>query len=496
MTSRSRPSKPSTPSRRPTLLALDEDWAILEHIHQGLRNDYDLSLIERAEEIKPALEDKRYDVVLTSSRVAGYELADLITLVKAIQPNIHYVLMSNFSDVETTLAALSQGVADYVRKPFNIGELRHVLARSLERSSLHQELEGLKTGPPGTLEGIIAQDTRMREVCRLAETVAATDATVLLSGETGTGKGLVSRAIHTSSPRREGPFVEINCAAIPATLIESELFGHERGSFTGAVARKIGRVEAASKGTLLLDEVGEMPLDMQAKMLRFLQEFTFERVGGNRKLRADVRVIAASNRDLGQAVKEGSFREDLFYRLHVIELRVPPLRERREDILPLADYFRERFAAKYDKPVLGFSNAAAGQMMSHPWPGNVREMEHAVERAVILATAETIERLELATGSLLHQATPAALGGAAPAGPDLEQPLASYVAACERGYLEAQLERCQGRVNRTARASGVNPKTLYLKMNRHGLAKENFRGSASDSPRPEGQKRGIPPDGM
>ena len=487
MSPRSRPAKAGGSSRRPTLLVLDQDWSTLEHIYEGLRNEYELTLIERADETLPVMERKPFDVLLTNARISGMELPDLVSQVKARHPKVHYVLMSTFSEVEATLAAIRLGVADYVRKPFNIGELRHVLARSLERSQLHQELDGLKAGPPSTLEGIVAHDERMRDVCRLAETVAATDATVLLSGETGTGKGLVSQAIHNSSPRREGPYVEINCAAIPATLIESEMFGHERGSFTGAVARKIGRVEAAARGTLMLDEVGEMPLEMQAKMLRFLQEFSFERVGGNQKLNADVRVIAATNRDLGQAVSEGTFREDLFYRLHVIELHVPPLRERRKDVLPLAEYFRERFAAKYDKPVLDFSNAAKGQLMGHPWPGNVREMEHAVERAVILATGEVIDRLELATSAPLN--APAALPAQAPAPAvalDPEQPLNDYLAACERDYLRSQLELHRGRINRTAKASGVNPKTLYLKMNRHGLVKEDFRPKPADQERERG----------
>lgn len=275
--------------------------------------------------------------------------------------------------------------------------------------------------------------------------------------------------------------MEINCAAIPATLIESELFGHERGSFTGAVARKIGRVEAAAKGTLFLDEVGEMPLDMQAKMLRFLQEFTFERVGGTEKLKAEVRVIAASNRDLGQAVRQGLFREDLFYRLHVIELRVPALRERREDILPLAEHFREIFSAKYDKPVLGFSPAATGQMMHHAWPGNVREMEHAVERAVILCPGDVIDRLDLATDSLTPLSPPAPLNEPEH-GPriNLDIPLADFLAMHERDYLAAQLGQSRGRISRTAQAAGLNPKTLYLKMQRHGLRKEDFRDDGDE----------------
>lgn len=488
MTARFRSPKASAAAKRPAVLILAQDQPTLDSVHHGLKGAYDLAVISRMDQVQDTLRGQSFDLLLAEVRLTGTDLPGLTSELQARFPAIPIVLLASLSEVESALDAISLGATDYLRKPFTIGELRHILGRSLERRRLHKELESLRSGPPRTLAGIIAHDELMQEVCRLAETVAGTDVTVLLSGETGTGKGLLAQAIHNSSSRREGPYVEINCAAIPATLIESELFGHERGAFTGAVVRKIGRVEAAAKGTLLLDEVGEMPLDMQAKMLRFLQEFSFERVGGNEKLSADVRIIAASNRDLGQAVRQGLFREDLFYRLHVIELRVPALRERREDILPLAEYFREMFAAKYDKPVLGFSPAATGQMLHHAWPGNVREMEHAVERAVILCPGDVIERLDLATESSLGAAlAPPAQALPRPPAPDLDldldRSLAEHMALCERAYLGAQLRKNQGQVSRTAQAAGVNPKTLYLKMVRHGLRKKSFRhggGSGGD----------------
>ena len=482
MTARFRTSKPGGPAKKPAALVLAQDQPTLDSIHHGLKKAYELAVISHFQQVRESLSSGAVDLLLVEIRLAGTDLPALISETRARSPNLPIVLLAGLSEVEYALDAISLGATSYLRKPFTIGELRHIASRSLERHRLLREMETLRSGPPRSLAGIIAQDEVMKEVCRLAETVAGTDVTVLLSGETGTGKGLFARAIHNSSPRREGPFVEINCAAIPATLIESELFGHERGAFTGAVARKIGRVEAAAKGTLLLDEVGEMPLDMQAKMLRFLQEFTFERVGGNEKLSADVRIIAASNRDLGQAVRQSLFREDLFYRLHVIELRVPSLRERREDILPLAEYFREMFSAKYDKPVLGFSPAATGQMLNHAWPGNVREMEHAVERAVILCPGDVIDRLDLATESSPSE-SPLAPVQALLRSPDLnlDRSLADHMAMCERDYLDAQLRRSKGKVSRTAQAAGLNPKTLYLKMIRHGLSKEDFRRRSGDS---------------
>ncbi|MCB2190254.1 MAG: sigma-54 dependent transcriptional regulator [Deltaproteobacteria bacterium] len=487
MTARFRTAKLTAQAKKPVVLVMAQNQTVLDSIHHGLKKSYDLSVVSDYQQVLQSLQEHPIDLFLVEIHQVGTDLPELISEARAHAPNISIILLAGLGEVDYALDAISLGANDYLRKPFTTSELRHLVSRSLERQRLLNEMRTLRSGPPRTLAGIIAQDERMKEVCRLAETVAGADVTVLLSGETGTGKGLFAKAIHNSSPRREGPYVEINCAAIPATLIESELFGHERGAFTGAVARKIGRVEAAAKGTLLLDEVGEMPLDMQAKMLRFLQEFTFERVGGNEKLSADVRIIAASNRDLGQAVREGLFREDLFYRLHVIELRVPALRERREDIMPLAEYFREMFGAKYDKPVLGFTPAATGQMLNHPWPGNVREMEHAVERAVILCPGEVIERLDLATDSLPGETSvaPAQISLQAP-GPNLDHSLAEHLALCEKDYLQAQLQRTQGKISRTAQAAGLNPKTLYLKMVRHGLRKEDFRGGNGESKQGQG----------
>ncbi|MEW5914472.1 MAG: sigma-54 dependent transcriptional regulator [Thermodesulfobacteriota bacterium] len=476
MTKNPERSKAAAAAWRPSVLVLDDEWATLEPMAQSLADGYRVQVASRPQEAMQAMARRNFDVLITDLRMPGTDGLTLISQLKERYPDTQYILMTAFSDIEVAVSAIRLGVADYLRKPFTMAEVRHALERCLERQNLRREVASLRAGQPLTLEGIIALDQSMKEVCRLAETVAGTDVTLLISGETGTGKGLLARAIHNQSPRRQKPFVEINCAAIPANLIESEMFGYERGAFTGAVARKIGRVEAASQGTLLLDEVGEMPLDMQAKMLHFLQGFTFERVGGTRQLSADVRVIAASNRDLGQAVKQGLFREDLFYRLHVIQLNLPALRERRQDILPLSDYFLERFAAKYNKPLDGFTPWAQGQMLSHPWPGNVREMENAIERAVILCQGSRVDRLELAPVPS-SPAAPLPRQAAGPAPPRPSQSLADYLAQCEKLYLESQLSSYRGRVNQTARAAGVNPKTLYLKMTRHGLRKEEFRRS-------------------
>ena len=278
-------SEPPEPSWRPKVLVLDDEWSTLERIKGSLSDQFDVLVASRAEEALSLAENQQLDVVITDVRMPDMDGLSLVSELKSRFPDTQYILMTAFSDIEDTISAIRLGVADYLRKPFTISEVRHALNRCLWQQRLRREVASLRSGDHQFLSAIIARDERMREVCRLAETVAATDATVLVSGETGTGKGLLARAMHNSSPRADRPYVEINCAAIPETLIESELFGHEKGSFTGAVARKLGRVEAAAGGTLLLDEVGEMPLDMQAKLLRFLQSFHFERVGGNKRLK-------------------------------------------------------------------------------------------------------------------------------------------------------------------------------------------------------------------
>lgn len=475
------PEAPETegPSWRPRVLVLDDEWSTLERIKGSLSDQFDVLVASRAEEALSLAEHQQLDVVITDVRMPDMDGLSLVSELKSRFPDTQYILMTAFSDIEDTISAIRLGVADYLRKPFTISEVRHALNRCLWQQRLRREVASLRAGDHHFLSAIIARDERMREVCRLAETVAATDATVLVSGETGTGKGLLARAMHNTSPRADRPFVEINCAAIPEALIESELFGHEKGSFTGAVARKLGRVEAAAGGTLLLDEIGEMPIEMQAKLLRFLQSFHFERVGGNKRLHSDVRVIAATNRDLRQSVREGSFRLDLFYRLNVVHLVLPALRDRRQDIPLLADTFLQRFAIKYGRKISGFSPQAYLQLVGHTWPGNVRELEHAVERAVILTRGQRIERLELDTEPLTNQAYSAPLpqSEALSFMPSMMmgQALGEYIASCERGYLEALLKKHKGRIGETAAAAGINPKTLYLKMGRYGLRKDDYR---------------------
>ncbi len=470
---------------RPAVLVVDEEWSTLERVRSCLAAQYEVVTASRAGEAIKAMSARPFDVLLTDVRVPDMDGLSLVSELKGRYPETSYILMAAYSEIEDTIAAIRLGVADYLRKPFTRAEIQTTLSRCLgNRTSVRRPQVQPSEGVP-SLADIITRNRRMRELLRLAQTVATTDATVLVSGESGTGKGLVARAIHNASPRRQKPFVEINCAAIPASLIESELFGHERGAFTGAVSRKIGLVETAHRGTLLLDEIGEMPLDMQSKLLSFLQEFSFQRVGGTQSRRADVRVVAATNRDLRKAVASGGFRLDLYYRLHVINLVLPPLRSRREDIPLLADYFLGCFTTKYGKSLEGLSPEARLQLLAHDWPGNVRELENAIERAVILAQGNRLVMLHLDQN--LGEVARSAAGPALPpaAEPDTDLRLGDFLAGCERRYLQELLARHQGRVGESARAAGIDPKTLYRKMNRHGLCKDDYRTMAR-SGRPDG----------
>lgn len=469
---------PRRPAHLPRVLILDDEWPVRERAAAVLGDEFEVKCVARSVEAQEAMAARHFDVVLTDVRMPDQDGISLVTELKERYPDTQYVLMTAFSAIDDTIAAIRLGVADYLRKPFTDQELVAALHRCLERRA-HGDWSNAPHGRPLTLSDLSTQDHRMIRLCRLAGTVATTDATVLISGDTGTGKGILARAIHNVSHRRESPFVTVDCATIPTNLIESELFGHEKGSFTGAVARKLGRVETAAGGTLLLDEIGEMPLDMQTKLLRFLQSFEFERVGSNKMITADVRIVAATNRDLWQSVQKGHFRQDLFYRLHVINLHLPPLRERGSDVLYLARKFLRRFARKYNNPVTGMIPEAEGQLAAHSWPGNVRELENAMERAVILCRSSRIEKFDLAEDRKIWGQGENGGQQGAPA-PSADSDLAGYLAECERAYLVSLMIRNQGRVGLSAREAGINPKTLYLKMNRHGIDRKQYRPSRQD----------------
>jgi len=399
-----------------------------------------------------------FDLVLMDIRMAVVSGLEALAEIKALNPAIPVVLMTAYASVETAVDALKKGAYDYLIKPLDFDELKLALNRAMEHSNLRKENLQLRENL-GTLfdrRSIIGRSEIITNLLDTVAQIAPTEASVLLTGESGTGKEMIAGAIHFNSMRKEGPFIKINCAALTETLLESELFGHERGSFTGADRRKEGKFKQADHGTLFLDEVSEMSLAMQVKLLRVLQERELTRVGGEEVIKVDVRIIAATNRDLLQEIEAGRFRDDLFYRLNVITLNVPALRERREDIPLLAHQFLTMFAEKNRKPLKGFSPQAMDHMLRHDWPGNVRELMNSIERGVVLSRGEYLDTPDLA---LVVRPSAAAV-------PYIQgQPLEEV----EKAAILRTLEQANGNKSETARRLGITRRTLHQKLKKFGL---------------------------
>jgi two-component system response regulator HydG len=408
-----------------------------------------------------------YDLVLMDVRMLKVSGLEALTAIKAINPAIPVVIMTAFSSVETAVAALKQGAHDYLTKPLDFDKLRITIERAMEHTRLKEENRRLRKslGLQFDRSRIIARSPAMLKLLDTAAQVASSEATVLISGESGTGKELIAGAIHFNSPRSEGPFVRLNCAAVTETLLESELFGHEKGAYTGADRRREGRFQQADGGSLLLDEVSEMPLAMQVKLLRVLQEREVTRVGGDAVERVDVRVIAATNRHLPDLVADGRFREDLYYRLNVVGLEVPPLRERREDVPLLAQHFLETFARKNRKPLKGFTPQAMDRLTRYGWPGNVRELMNAVERAVVLARADYLSEGDFPVTAGAEPAPPVELLPVEPGAGSL--PLGEI----EKATILRTLEAAGGNKSETARRLGITRRTLHKKLKAYGVMK-------------------------
>ncbi len=381
------------PASAPRVLVVDDEPSMREMLRIVLRRDgYDVRVAANAREAVDLLEHEAWDLLLTDIRLPDEDGVHVLREAKARQRDIVALMMTAYASTETAVEAMRLGAADYFIKPFNMDELRLKVGRHLESRRLREENVLLKRAlqTSHVFGDIVGRSPAMLELFAMIETIAPTPSTVLITGESGTGKDLVARAIHARSLRKDRPFVALNCGAVPETLLESELFGHMRGAFTGADSTRKGLIEAAEGGTVFLDEIGEMNQAMQVKLLRVLQERTFRRLGGTDEIRADIRVVAATNQDLPKAVADGRFREDLFYRINVIQLQLPPLRDRREDIPLIADRFLDRFAERMGKPVRAISRDAMARLEAYGWPGNVRELENAIERAVAVERTETI----------------------------------------------------------------------------------------------------------
>ena len=380
-----------------SVLIVDDEVGARESLRMILKTDYTVLLAKDAEEAILQIKEHSPDVILLDIILPDLDGLKLLEKIKQKETDAIVIMITATKTVKTAVEAMKLGAYDYVTKPFDIDELRLIINRSLSTQALEKEVKYLRKeiDKGFVFENIIGKSKAMKEIFGMVRQIADSKSTVLVMGESGTGKELISRAIHYNGNRKNSPFVTINCAAIPETLIENELFGHEKGSFTNAIEKKLGRFEVAHQGTLFLDEIGELSLSTQAKILRFLEEKEFNRVGGSKTIKVDVRLITATNRDLNQLLKKGVFREDLYYRINVVPIIIPPLRERKEDIPPLLDHFIKKYNEEGHKKVKGVSKEALEFIMNYEWPGNIRELENSIERVIALTSNEYIQPDEL-----------------------------------------------------------------------------------------------------
>jgi DNA-binding NtrC family response regulator len=411
------------------------------------------------------LREHAIDLVVTDLKLPGMNGLEFLQAVKRQNAALPVVVMTAFGSVETAVEAMKAGASDYVLKPFSLTEMRMVIHKELDVRNLREENRSLREalGKRYAHPNVVARSAKMQEVLATVERVAPTNSTVLLGGESGVGKDLIARAIHEKSRRTSGPFLKINSTAIPENLLESELFGYEKGAFTGAAASKPGKFELADKGTLFLDEIGDVPPATQVKLLRVLQEREFERLGGTRTIKVDVRLIAATNRDLRAALEQGTFREDLYYRLNVVPIDIAPLRERKEDIPDLVNLFISRFAGDSGKPVEGISPDAMQILVNYHWPGNVRELHNIVERACALAKGNVLEAADIHL-DVRPAKTANGPGGFLPEGVTLEQ--------WEDEMVQEALRRANGNKSQAARLLGLSRNALRYRLSKIGIADE------------------------
>ena len=432
-----------------------------------LHGECEVAVAESADAALARVGEAMPDLILLDLVMPGRSGLELLEELRQLDDPPPVIVLTATKTVTTAVEAMKLGAADYVTKPFEVDALRIKIRHHLEHSALTAELEELRDELEGRsrLGQLLGRSPSMRQVYRTIERMAASHVNVLISGESGTGKELVARAIHDLGARAKGPFVAINCAAIPETLIESELFGHEKGAFTGANERRIGRFEQAKGGTLFLDEIGELPQGVQAKLLRALQERTIERVGGREPISVDVRFVAATNRDLAKEVADGRFRNDLYYRIHVVSLSLPPLRERREDVKLLAEEFLGRAGTQVGRPGLKLSRSALGALERYSWPGNVRELENAIEHAVALSDGGVLDEQDLPESTVAGGRTEALREAVRSGQLDLEEATARF----EHELLREALARSEWNQTRAAEQLGITRRVLKLKMDRYGL---------------------------
>jgi two-component system response regulator HydG len=447
------------------ILVVDDEAPARAGLEKLLKQaGYDVATAGDGVEALAAAAERAPDVVVTDLKMPNMDGMTLLTKLREQDVELPVIVTTAFGDVNAAVAAMRGGAADFITKPVDFDVLSVSIERCIEQRSIRVEAENLRRQirerDGEGLRGLLGTSPAMQKVYRVARQVAGSRATVLLTGESGTGKGELAKAIHELSPRAKAPFVALHCAAIPETLLESELFGHEKGSFTGADKRRIGRFEQANGGTLFLDEVGEIPPLMQVKLLRVLQDRTVERIGSGEPISVDVRVLAATNKDLAREVREGRFREDLYYRLNVVHVEIPPLRLRGADVLVLANHFLQRFARENHKPIDAFSESARTKILAHRWPGNVRELENAVERAVVLCEGREVEAGDLPFDDAQPIQGPIRIPG-------------STMAELERHAILATLEATQGSTARAAELLDISVRTIQYRLHEYGLTSKD-----------------------
>ena len=449
------------------ILVIDDEDALLEACEETLSyHDYEVATCNRPEAGIEAVRDQSFDLVLIDLKMPGMDGLEVLRIIRTIDAQAVIVMVTAFPEIDTAVQAIREGAFDYLPKPFDPDQLLIVVERSLQQKRLVDENAYLREvlGRRAETDEIVAHSAKMRQVIDLVDKVADQDCSVLIEGETGTGKEIIARRIHALSHRRDRPFLPIQCGALPEHLVESELFGHERGAFTNAHARKQGLLEMVQGGTIFLDEISTTGLDIQAKLLRVLQEHQVRRVGGQELVDIDIRVLSATNEDLQEAIAQNRFRQDLYYRLNVVTVSLPSLHERSEDIPPLVDVFIRRMNAKRDMPLQGIGPDALALLLDYAWPGNVRELQNIIERACLLATTPLIQAADLpeylretktehATDSTLQQARN----------------------RFDRQYLAALLQECQGNVSRAAVHAGMHRSSFQRLLKKHALHSEEFR---------------------
>ncbi|AVX19519.1 two-component system, NtrC family, response regulator AtoC [Carboxydocella sporoproducens DSM 16521] len=444
------------------ILIVDDEDSVLDFLEEVLEEEgYKVFKAVNGQLALELINKHQISVVLMDIKMPGLSGFDILKKIQNENKNINVILMTAYSTTELAIQAMKLGAFDYIVKPFNIEELLLIIKKALEMQQLASEIKELRLQLEQVYqpETIIGNSSSMQEVYKIIGKVANTNATVLITGESGTGKELVAKAIHFNSNRHNGPFIKVNCAALPENLLESELFGHERGAFTGAVSKKYGLFELANNGSIFLDEIGEISLPIQAKLLRVLQEKEIQRVGGTESIKIDVRIIAATNKNLERMIKEGSFREDLYFRLNVIPIFLPPLRERKEDIPQLVQYFLNKYSIEFNKKIKGISNDALRILQNYDWPGNIRELENICERAVIMTQSNII----------LPEHLPINLTDFEIENDFKHLPLKEIIADIEKKIILKVLEETNWNRTLAAKKLGLNRRSLYAKMKEHKL---------------------------